>query len=231
MDPLAQIPLNINLPQESTFNNFVVGENQLLITALQEEPSEQSWCLLLWGKPNSGKTHLLQAVCHAAKQRNKTAMYLSFHEVKNLPTSMLENLEQYDVLALDDIDVVLDDPVWCEAIFHLYNRAHAEGIKLIISTQQAAQQLTCQLADLASRLNAATIFQIKALDDEQKKQFLQQKASQLGMHISQEVIDFLLHHHSRDIRQLHLSLQTLDQASLIHKQRITIPLVKKTLQL
>lgn len=231
MASLAQLPLNIALLQETTFNNFVVGKNQLLVNALQEAASDQQWCNFLWGKTGSGKTHLLQASCHEWQEKNATMMYIPLNEVKHYSVSILENLENFSLVALDDIDAVITDPVWAEALFHLYNRIHACGNKLIISAPAAPMQLSCPLADLQSRLSAATIFQLQLLNDAEKKMALCQQAKQLGLVLSDEVGEFLLRRSSRDLNDLFESLMTLDKASLIFKRKLTIPFIKEVLQL
>lgn len=231
MASLAQLPLNIKLFQETTFENFVAGKNQLLINALQQAPTELQWCNYLWGKIGSGKTHLLQASCHAWQQKNSTMMYIPLGEVKHYSVSILENLEHYALVALDDVDAVITDPVWAEALFHLYNRIHDSGNKLIISAPQAPKQLDCALADLQSRLSAATIFQLQPLNDAEKKTALCQQASQLGLVLNDEVGEFLLRRSSRDLNDLFESLATLDKASMVLKRKLTIPFIKEILQL
>ena len=231
MDPLAQLPLNIQLFPETTFDNFVAGRNYVLINALQQAATEQQWCNYLWGRPGSGKTHLLQASCHYWQQHNSSIIYIPLNEVSHYSVSMLENVERYALVALDDIDAVCNDPAWAEALFYLYNRIQASGNKLIMSGLQAPKHLACSLADLQSRLSAATIFQLQPLNDTEKKTALCQQAKQLGLVLSDEVGAFLLRRSSRDLNDLFQSLNTLDKASMVFKRKLTIPFIKEILQL
>lgn len=227
MESLKQLPLNISLAQESTFANFVVGDNQQLIQSLQAFDDSTHWCLLLFGE--IGKTHLLQATCQAAHKQQISNIYLPLSELQTYSPTVLDNLEQYQLLVLDDVDVVLDEPAWSEQLFHLYNRVSALGHRLLMSSSLPLAELNSALADLNSRLHASTVYQIMALSDDEKKILMQRRAQQLGMHLSDDVIEFLLRRAARSISALTELVDKLDRASLIQKRKLTVPFVKEVL--
>ena len=64
-----QLPLGIKLRDEATFASYYPGPNAGVLAATQAfaEPqsSVEECCLYLWGSEGTGRTHLLQAACHA----------------------------------------------------------------------------------------------------------------------------------------------------------------------
>jgi DnaA family protein len=229
MGALEQIPLDMQLAQENTFANFIGGDNGALIQALTAPADEQHWCVYVWGSHGAGRTHLLQAACHLAHTENLQTAYVPLDLMRDYSPDMLENLELANVVTLDNIEAVLHDAAWQEALFHLYNRVHSAGHKLIISAHQAAKQVDCSLADLQSRLSAANHYQVQALNDQAKKQLLQQRATENGLAIEEEVAEFLIRRCPRNVADLLATMDTLDRASLVAKRRLTIPFVKQVL--
>jgi DnaA family protein len=229
MESIKQLPLNIQLIQQATFANFIIDEKNALINSLKAPADEQHWCIYLWGQ--AGRSHLLQAACHYANEKNQQTMYLPLRELQDFSPEILDNLEYYDLVALDDIDCVTMNAEWSEKLFMLYNQLHEKQHKLIITSQYPLAQLSCVLADLLSRLAAAEIFHIKPLSDTQKKQAFLERAQQLGFVINEEVSKFMLRYYSRDIRDLFSALEKLDRASMIHKRKLTIPFVKEILKI
>ncbi len=60
-----QLPLGVKLRDEATFDSFYSGPNAPLLTLLHAlaDPAQTpvEHCVYLWGAPDSGRSHLLQA--------------------------------------------------------------------------------------------------------------------------------------------------------------------------
>ena len=143
---------------------------------------------------------------------------------------MLEGLEQIDFICLDDIHLIANNTQWQQAIFDLYNRVLEQNNYLLISGDESAQQLGISLPDLVSRLSWGLTEQVKPMDDEEKVQALQYRATQRGLFLSDDVVKFLLNRFSRDMSNLIKSLDALDKASIQEQRKITIPFIKEVLQ-
>ena len=91
------------------------------------------------------------------------------------------------------------------------------------------KQLNCVLPDLQSRLAWGLTLEIKNLTDQEKIGVLQLRATFRGFQLSDDVASYLIHHCSRNMRDLFALLEKLDQASLIAKRKITIPFVKRVI--
>ena len=181
----------------------------------------------LFGAQGSGRSHLLQAAC-----RNWAAIYLPLDELKNEnPAAVCEGLECADLVCLDNIDEVLADSEWCEQLFHLFNRLLAAQKKLLVSARTAAASVPCALPDLQSRLSWGGGFRLHLLDDAGISLALKIRAQERGFELDADVIAYIMNRHARDMDSLLALLHTLDLHSLAEHKRITIPFVRRFLDL
>lgn len=222
-----QLPLNITLRDEAVFDNFVLSENALLITILKNFVHNKTEPFIYcYGDAGVGKTHLLQACCHAGTE----IFYLPLSNYNTLSPTIFDLLEYQHIVCIDDIDAIIGNHEWEESLFYFYNRARDQNVSLLMSAKRPPQQLSCMLPDLQSRLSSALILEIKNLTDEEKKHALQLRAKSRGLHLSEESSYYLIHHYSRNMRDLFAVLAQLDQASLVTKRKITIPFIKFAMQ-
>lgn len=227
-----QIPLSISLRDDSRFENFYSEGNELTCNMLQlAAKGEGEQFIYLWGQTGVGCTHLLQAACHGAEPLGRSAAYLPLDELKHLGGGILDGMEHLDLICLDNLESVAADPEWEEALFHFFNRIRALGNTLIIAATTPPRNSGVLLPDLLSRLSWGIVFQLQALDDELKLKAIQMRASSRGMHFSDEVARYLLHHASRNMNDLTQLLDELDKASLSAKRKVTIPFIKEVIGL
>ena len=70
----AQLPLGVGLRDDATFVNYHPGPNASLVNRLAHQlDAEGEPFLYLWGAEGVGRSHLLQAACHAASDRGLRA--------------------------------------------------------------------------------------------------------------------------------------------------------------
>jgi DnaA family protein len=225
-----QLPLNIQLRDDATFASFYEGDNLQVVKALTQlargldEPF-----LYLWGQKGAGKSHLLQAACHAASELNVAAVYLPLQEWRNLSPLVLQDLEKVPLVCLDDIESIAGNELWEEALFHAFNRIRSQNVRLVISSETSPLSLPIQLPDLKSRLAWGVTYQLHRLNDEQKLAALILRAGVRGLSLNKTVGQFLLSRCPRDMNELFHTLERLDDASLSEQRRLTIPFVKQVL--
>ncbi len=228
----TQLPLNFQLRDDATLESFCVGKNDELVEMLRREAEGVGEPFIyFWGNEAVGKTHLLQAVCHAASKNTLSAFYVPLREEATLLPGMLQGLEELSLVCLDDIDCVAGKPEWEEAVFHLFNRLQAKGGRLIAASHVSPKQLNVRLSDLKSRLCSGISYQLQVLSDEQKEQVIEARANQRGLKLNKAVCRFLLSRCPRDMNELFASLEKLDKASLMEQRKLTIPFVKQVLNL
>ena len=230
MSPTAssQLPLEIGLRDSATFASFYAGENATAVGVLQagSEPF-----IFLAGKHGTGKSHLLQALCHEIHQQARSSAYLPLGQHAELAPAMCEGLEALPLICLDDIDAIAGQDEWEAALFHLYNRVRDAGGRLLATARQVPAEIGFVLPDLASRLAWGPVFQLKALSDIHKLAALQHRADVRGLALSDEVGEYLLRRSPRDMGSLFELLEKLDRESLVAQRRLTIPFVRDLLAL
>jgi len=233
-----QLPLGIKLPDSSTFANFVRGDNDETIEHVRrclKKEGDDNAAIYIWGAGGCGKSHLLQAACQDVAAAGDACVYLPLKTARGqtseaLLPEMLDGLENLTLVCIDDIDTVAADEAWEAALFHLYNRVHAVGSRLLVAGHAAPADLPLHLADLRSRLAWGWIFQLQVLADEDKKQALQLRAATRGFDLPDDVSNYLLRYFPRDMHALFTLLDHLDTASVVAQRRLTIPFVKTVLE-
>ncbi len=229
---MKQLVLGLSLREHSDFANFHVGEkNQELISALKDFCSVPAAAVFwLHGETQTGRSHLLEASCTAVNESGTSAAYLPMTELQNNnPDALLEGLESVNLLAIDDAEIVLQDAHWAKALFHLYNRGQPLGQRLLISAKRPPAQLAVALPDLKSRLNAALVYQLSGLNDDERKHCLMDRARLLGFLMSDDVASYVLTRADRGMNNLMSILHTLDRETLVHQRKLTVPFVKSVM--
>lgn len=224
-----QIPL-FQPVHEVSFDNYWLGNNTEvveLIKAQIREPDQP--CLYLWGKTGVGKSHLLQASCGYAHLQQKSTVYVPFADYNNMEPCILQGLENYSVICIDDVEVVARHKAWEAEVFHLFNRAREHGALMIFTATKKPADLDIELQDLRSRLAWGIVWQLQEMTDQDKLAALQLRARQRGFSLSDEVGTYLMQRWPRDMHSLFALLDTLDHASLAEHRKLTIPFVRRFL--
>lgn len=236
---VRQLTLAFRLDQHATLDNFHVSvANRPVVTHLREqlalaedETSSASGTVVrrftwLSGVNGSGRSHLLQALCHHAGEHGMAALYLPLQLHRDWQPEMLDGLEAMDVLCLDDIDAVAGQGEWEQALFHLYNRIAQGGARLFVTADVRPGELPVQLPDLRSRLQSAAVFRLHSPDDEDRRRALQLRARVRGFTLGDDEARYLLSRSGRSMQDLLDILERLDGYSLETGRRVTIPLIR-----
>lgn len=225
-----QFTLRFGWGDRFTFGNYFSGVNSAAVECLRLAALGQGeQFVFLHGTAGSGKSHLLQAACQVAAERGKPVAYLPLPELRDFGDEVLTGLEQLALVCVDDLQVIAGQPVWEQALFHLFNRVIDSGCVLLLAADQAPAGMALQLADLRSRLGWGPVFRLQELDDGDKIAALRLRAQARGFDLPQEVAEFLLRRCPRDTASLFVLLDKLDQASLAQHRKLTIPFVRSLL--
>jgi DnaA family protein len=203
---LKQLLLDIQPLAPATLDNFIAGSNEEALHSLRMaiDGANEARFIYLWGTPGSGKSHLLQACNDLALERD-------------LPLSVVDDVH------------TLDDEAQIE-LFNYFNQLRTSGGILITSGNAAPTQMGLR-DDLATRLAWGLVYQLHPLSDEEKAKALKTHAKERGMKLPDEVVDYCLRYLRRDLPTLMAVLNALDKWSLTEKKPVTVPMLKKLLQL
>lgn len=214
---MTQLLLNIAPDWVPTLDNFVVGRNIELLSALRHsmEGKASERCFFVWGEAGSGKSHLLQAIVEQARVLGQSAIYANAAIPQIAQVVAVDNAEQLDEAAQIDL-------------FQLYNRTRESGSMLLVSGKAAPAHLDLR-DDLRTRLGWGLVYQVHALNDAEKARALEQHALARGLALPREVTQYLLRHGRRDLPALLALLDALDEHCLRLKRAPSVPLLKEVM--
>jgi len=231
----GQLPLPFSSSQFQLFDNFVVGENAELVQRLKEITLgfvEDTAITFVTGNSGDGKSHLLNACCNHAQQNQMRAAYVDLDSFAVIEPRMMEGLERYHLICIDNIDAILLNREWEVAVFDLINRVLEVGdTHIIVTAQKMPKLLSFRLPDLASRLVWGQCMSINPLDEKQQLALLKSMAKTAGLILPDDLAQFLINRLPRDMHSLTKAMEALDEGSLQAKRKLTIPFAKKVLGL
>lgn len=222
----AQLPLALELREGHELGNFHAGPNGLAVDRVRAAAEGEERQVFLWAGSGQGRSHLLEGAVRHALAHQRQACLLPAAELLPLAPAVLESMEQFALLAIDDVDRFAGRAAWEEALFHLYNRVMAEGGTLLFSAASAPTAGNWQLADLATRLAAGPVFRLQPLDEDDLAALLAARAAERGLKISTEVARYMAMRSERRPAALLARLGELDRVALARQRALTIPFIK-----
>ncbi|MCY4144008.1 MAG: DnaA/Hda family protein [Gammaproteobacteria bacterium] len=213
---MNQITLRLRPHEKQTFESFRIGLNDSLLDRLRS--SNNVW---LHGSRSVGKSHVVNALV------NESTNAILVSE----PSYDLSGLEQFSLVVFDDIEQWLGEKERELQFLGLYERLRSTTGRVVATASKQAARHEFALRDLESRMRAFHEVHLLALPEEQRIGLLGDMAADRGIEISQEVANFLLVRIGRSQHELLDTLEKLDDASAIDQRRLTIPFVKRALQL
>ena len=222
---MNQLGLPISLNSSMHLENFVAN-NELLRSIKKLFLDENSSEIYIYGLSGQGKTHALQGTVLKALEDEKNAVYIDCNDP--FPEHILEFIDQLNFISLDNIDSISNENQ--EVFFDLYNRARQAGIFILVGANCLPADLKI-MKDLITRLNLAAVYKLQELDDDLIIQVLNTQMSDRNISVDPKIYKYLFKNHSRDLKSLLLIMDELDKASLQAKKAISIPFIRKFLDL
>ncbi len=202
---MKQLLLDIKPPAPPTLQNFVVGRNAEAIACLNAALSNNAQSQFIYPK----------------------FIYL-WGEKGCGKSHLLSACKAMGMRVADDVQLLDNDAQI--TLFNEYNQLKEAGETLIIAGLHTPNQMGLR-DDLATRLAWGLVYQLHPLNDDEKAQALKQHAAERGMLLPSELVDYCLHYLRRDLPTLMTTLDALDEWSLVTKKPVTVPMLKKLLQL
>ena len=225
-------PFQIN--QKASFENFFCSpDNAELITRLNDlVVNKNADELIINGAAGSGKSFLMQAICNELSSSGKQFAFIPMNKAINMGVEIFQNLASLDAVCIDDLQLILSEGEWEIALFNLINECQQSGCSIILSLggNQSLEEIA-QLPDLLSRIKRMEFMKLQAVQDEFLNQALDFVSQQLDINLEKTELEFLLKHQTREFSFLVDNLITLDKQAASLKRKITIPLIKETLNL
>lgn len=229
--------ISTNLNRNFTFDKFVVGKpNEFAYAAAKRvaETKEISFNpLYLHGGVGLGKTHLMQAIAWRIKELSpeRKVLYLSaekflYQFVNALrydnTVSFRDMFRSVDVLMIDDVQFICGKKATQEEFFHTFNSLVDNGKQIILTADSSPVDLKGIEDRLKTRMGYGLVVDIYPTTYELRLGILQSKAQMMNADVPENVIDFLAHHISTNVRELEGALRRVVAHSQLIGQPITL---------
>lgn len=188
-----QLSLDLDIKQDASLSDFSGPGWTSIIDSVRQLHIGLISQIYLYGDTDTGKTHLLSAICESFREIGKSVIYLSLKDLLTADPIVLSSLESMDVIAIDDIDSIEGNFAWQEGIFHLINLSHEPGHTLIFASHKPINQLNFELKDLLSRLAKSPTFQLPTGSDRLDRELiLASVLKRRNWHFDSRIIEYLL---------------------------------------
>ncbi|MDX5381651.1 MAG: chromosomal replication initiator protein DnaA [Rhodobacterales bacterium] len=244
-DQLPGAPLD----RRFTFDSFVVGKPNELAHAAARRVAEGGPVtfnpLFLYGGVGLGKTHLMHAIAWElqTKRPDLNVVYLSAEQfmyrfVQALRDRKMMDFKQIfravDVLMVDDVQFIAGKDSTQEEFFHTFNALVDGNKQIIISADRAPGEIKDLEDRIKSRLQCGLVVDLHPTDYELRLGILQSKVETYrqqypGLEISNQVLEFLAHRISTNVRVLEGALTRLYAFASLVGREITMELTQDCL--
>lgn len=228
-----------------TFENFVVGKpNELAYAAARRvaESDEVTFNpLFLYGGVGLGKTHLMHAIAwHIKRMRpNRKVIYLSaekfmYQFIRALrfkdTVAFKEQFRSVDVLMIDDVQFISGKDSTQEEFFHTFNALVDQNRQIIVSADKSPSDLEGMEERMKSRLGWGLVADVHPTTYELRLGILQAKAEKMASAVPQQVIEFLAHKITSNVRELEGALTRIVAYATLVGRSITVEMTQEALR-
>lgn len=226
-----------------TFDSFVVGNcNQFACAAAKgvaQNPGHSYNPLFIYGGPGLGKTHLLQAIGHAAINHKINVIYVSAEQYTNELMNALRQKKtddfrskyrSVDMLLVDDVQFFSGKEQTGESFFHTFNELHNANRQIAITSNCAPGSLPNIPERLLSRFEGGLVTDVQVPDFETRMAILKAKTEQDGIEASPDILELIALQIKQNIRALEGSLNRVVAYAKLVRAMLTPEITARALK-
>ena len=236
-------PDDDSLPEMAgyTFDRFIVGSSNKFAhaaaVAVAENPGKAYNPLFIYGNSGLGKTHLLLAIGQYIREHHpeKKIEYIKGDEFTNLMVKSIKegSAEEFrtryrnvDLFLVDDIQFIAGKERTQNEFFHTFNNIYEAGHQIVITSDRPPLEMALLDDRLRTRFEGGLMADIQPPDLETRMAITRNKASQLGLMLSDEAVAYIAENITANIRQIEGVIKKLTAFKEILNKVITIEDVK-----
>jgi chromosomal replication initiator protein len=243
---IRHFEVDSNLNTSYTFDTFIEGDCNRLARAagyaVANKPGITAYNpLFVHGGVGLGKTHLLQAIGNSIKEiaPRRAVLYISserfinqFVEAvrKGTVNDFMNFYQMIDVLLVDDIQFLAGKEKTQENFFHVFNHLRQSGKQIVLASDRPPQDMEGMEERLLSRFKWGLNASMQAPDFDTRKEILKSKMYQNGIDLEEDVVDYIAHNITNNIRELEGALIKLLAQSSLNRRDVDLQLAKSMLQ-
>ncbi|WP_276320643.1 chromosomal replication initiator protein DnaA [Phytoactinopolyspora endophytica] len=218
-----------------TFDSFVIGSSNRFAhaatVAVAEAPGKAYNPLLVYGESGLGKTHLLHAIGHYARDMypGTRVRYVSSEEFTNdfinsirddKASAFQRRYRDVDVLLIDDIQFLEGKIQTQEEFFHTFNTLHNASKQIVITSDRPPKQLSALEDRLRNRFEWGLICDVQPPDLETRIAILSKKAAQDNLNVPPDVLEYIASRVVTNIRELEGALIRVTAFASLNRQPV-----------
>jgi chromosomal replication initiator protein len=215
--PAPPLDADPRLNPKYTFDTFVSGSSNRFAhaasLAVAESPARAYNPLFIYGESGLGKTHLLHAIGHYARNLypGVRVRYVNSEEFTNdfinsirddKAVAFQRRYRNVDFLLVDDIQFLQGKEQTVEEFFHTFNTLHNSEKQVVITSDQPPKKLSGFAERLRSRFEWGLLTDVQPPDLETRIAILKKKAAQEGMTTPDDVLELIASKITTNIREL-----------------------------
>ena len=200
-----------------TFDNFIVGNSNKFAHAaaisVAKNPGASYNPLFIYGNSGLGKTHLLLAIGHYI-QENDPSKKIAYIKGDDFTVQMVKAIKDnsgeefrnkyrnVDLFLVDDIQFIAGKQATQNEFFHTFNNLYEAGHQIVITSDRPPMEMSLLDDRLRTRFEGGLMADIQPPDIETRMAIIRNKASQLGLVLSDEAVEYIAEKITTNIRQL-----------------------------
>lgn len=215
--PSGQLPLEFRHdPATSRDDLLVAGPLAAAVELIDRWPDWPSPVVVLVGPAGSGKSHL----AHIWQQRSRASAILP------ISGGNAEMLSATGPVLFEDADRIPFDDA---CLFHVINSARENRTSLLMTARTWPGMWPVDLADLRSRLKAATVVEIGEPDEALLSQVIVKLFADRQLQVEPRLVEFIVQRMERSIQAAQEIVDRVDVLALSRGTRISRGLVQEVL--
>jgi len=229
-----------------TFDRFIVGPSNTFAhaaaVAVSENPGGTTYNpLFIYGNSGLGKTHLLRAIGQAIYEKDPSKK-IAFIKGDDFTTQMVRSIKEgtaeefrkkyreVDLFLVDDIQFIAGKQQTQNEFFHTFNNIYEAGHQIVITSDRPPIEMNLLDDRLRTRFEGGLMADIQPPDLETRMAIIRNKASQLGLILSDDSVEFIAENVTQNVRQLEGVIKRLTAYKEILNDVITIDSVKRAIE-
>ena len=218
MNGPRQLPLDLAGEPGMGRDDFIESPSNAAALALIDAwPNWPSPLVVLAGPVGAGKTHLARIWQEASGAHRVDA--------QSITATDQHRAESQPVL----IDAITEGTIDENGLFHLINTLRQSGQSMLMTARSFPAAWGVNLADLASRLKAATVVEIGEPDDMLLSAAITKLFADRQLQVDASVVQYIASRIERSLAAAITAVDAIDRRAMETKARITRPLAARVI--
>ncbi len=228
-----------------TFDRFVMGPSNrrafAVCQAVARAPGKTHNPLLIYGRTGVGKTHLLQAIGHAALEHDPTrrVAYLSSEaftselvlatQERRIP-ELRRRYRQLHLLLIDDIDLLGEKEQTQEEWYETFGALEVAQVQIVLTSARPPGEILSLTDRLVLSFERGHVAGLRRPDLRTRQAILRKKAQEEQLLLRRDVLRVIAGGPRPDVRELEGAMKTVRAFASFTGREITPELAREALR-